>query len=43
MRDWVPHNLEQNEAPPCGKDHEFCQSNKCDSPSQALIHLKCCT
>jgi hypothetical protein len=39
---WVPHNLERNEVPPCGKDHEFRQSNKCDAPSQALIELDGC-
>ena len=39
----MPHNLERDEVPPCGKSHEFRQSNKCDRPSQALIHLDRCT
>ena len=43
MRDGVPHNLERNEVPPCGMDHEFRQSNKCGALSQALIDLNCCT
>jgi hypothetical protein len=27
---WVPHNLERDEATPCGEVHEFRQSSKCD-------------
>ena len=38
MRD-VPHNLERDEAPPCGGGHEFRQSNKCDGSPQALFEL----
>ena len=33
----MPHNLELDEAPPCGKGHEFRQSNKCIRSSQALF------
>jgi len=36
----LPHNLEWDEAPPCGSDHEFRQSNKSNTLPQAFIALK---
>jgi len=34
---WVPHDLERDEAPPCGWATKFRQSNKSDTQSQAFI------
>jgi len=34
---WVPHDLERDEAPPCGWATKFRQSNKSDRQSQAFI------